>query len=62
MSKNIKRFSIGGINLPDNKELNSNLKIEELPYLILFICQLNNILVNQEKSLLKKVIMLKEDN
>src|SRR6056297_1825004 len=31
MSKNIKRFSIGGINLPDNKELNTNLKIEELP-------------------------------
>ncbi|MGM0498606.1 MAG: electron transport complex subunit RsxC [Bacillota bacterium] len=31
MSKNIKKFSIGGINLPANKELNTNLKIEELP-------------------------------
>ena len=31
MSKNIKKFSIGGIDLPDNKELNTNLKIEELP-------------------------------
>jgi electron transport complex protein RnfC len=31
MSKNIKKFSIGGIDLPANKELNTNLKIEELP-------------------------------
>ncbi|MFW5961483.1 MAG: electron transport complex subunit RsxC [bacterium] len=31
MSKKIKRFSIGGIELPAKKELNTDLRIEELP-------------------------------
>ena len=31
MSKEIKKFSIGGIELPGRKELNTDLKIEELP-------------------------------
>jgi electron transport complex protein RnfC len=31
MSKKIKEFSIGGIELPGHKELNTNLEIEELP-------------------------------
>lgn len=31
MSKEIKKFSMGGIDLPGNKELNTNLQIEELP-------------------------------